>query len=68
MGEFIVAGGDAAPVLKAAESAFDDIPGPIGDFVKGMFALAGRVVGDDRLAAAAPQPGAERIAVVGGIG
>ena len=68
MGEFIVAGGDAAPVLKAAEGAFDDIPGPIGDFVKGMFALAGRVVGDDRLAAAAPQPGAERISVVGGIG
>ena len=68
MGEFIVAGGDAAPVLKAAESAFDDIPGPIGGFVEGMFALAGRVVGDDRLAAAVPQPGAQGIAVVGGIG
>ena len=68
MGEFVVAGGDAAPVLEAAEGALDDIARPIGGFVEGMLALAGRVGGDDRLAAAVPQPGAERIAVVGGIG
>ena len=49
MGELIVASGNAAPVLEAAESALNDIPGSIGDCVNGMLALAGRVVGDDRL-------------------
>ena len=68
MGEFVIAGGDAAPVLESTEGALDDIPGPISDGVEGMFAFASRVVGDDRLTAAPPQQGAQRITIIGGIG
>ena len=68
MGELIVASGNAAPVLEAAESALNDIPGSIGDCVNGMLVLAGRVGGDDRLAAPVPQSGTEGVAVGGGIG
>ena len=68
MSELIVAGGNAPPVLEAAESAFNDIPGPLSEFVKRMFALTGWIVGDDRLAASVAQPSAQGIAIVGGIG
>lgn len=67
MGELVVAGSDAPPVLEPTEGPLDDIPRPIGGFVEGMFPFTRRVVGDDRLAAAGPQPGAQRVAVVGSI-
>ena len=67
MGELVIAGSDAPPVLEAAEGPLDDIACPISDFVEGMFPLARRVVRDDGLAAAGPQPSAQRITVIGSI-
>ncbi len=68
MGELIVAGGNAPPVLEAAGSALNDLPGPISEFVKRMVALTGWIVGDHRVAAPVAQPSARGIAIVGGIG
>jgi hypothetical protein len=54
-GELVVAGGDAAPVLEAAEGALDQVAQSVGERVERMAALAGRVVGDDRQRAAGDQ-------------
>ena len=68
MGELIVAGGNPPPVLEPTEGTLDNITRPVGGFVEGMFPLARRVVRDDGLTAAGPQPSAQRITVIGGIG
>ena len=67
MGELVGAGSAAPPVLEPTEGPLDDIPRPISDGVERMFPFTRRVVGDDRLAATGPQPGAQRVAVVGSI-
>jgi hypothetical protein len=67
-GELVVSGGDAAPVLEAAEGPLDQVAAPVGDGVEGVAALAGRVVGDDRQGTTVDQPAAQRIAVIGGVG
>ena len=67
LGEFVVARGDAAPVLETAEGALNDIALPIRHGIERMSALPGRIVGDDRLAPAPPQPRSEGITVVGRI-
>jgi hypothetical protein len=46
--EFVVAGGDAAPIFEAAKDSLDEIALFVSVLVEGMEALAGRVVGDDR--------------------
>ena len=67
LGELVVARGDAAPVLETAEGALNAIALPIRHGIERMSALAGRIVGDDRLAPAPPQPRSEGITVVGRI-
>ena len=46
-GELVVAGGDPAPVLQAAEAAFDQVPATIGSLVVGDRGLARARGGDD---------------------
>ena len=66
--EFVVAGVDAAPVLETSDRTLDGVAGLVADGVERVRPLAGRVVGDHRLGFAVTQEGAERIAVVGGVG
>jgi hypothetical protein len=66
--EFVVAGGDASPILEAAEHALDKIALAIGVLIERMKSLAGRVVRDDRNRAAFEKKATQTIAVVGGVG
>jgi hypothetical protein len=67
-GEPVVAGGDAAPVLEAAEGALDQVAQPAGERIERVAALAGRVVGDDRQRATGDRELPQGVAVVGGVG
>ena len=66
--KFIVAGGDASPILEAADHALDEIALAIGSLVERMMSLAGRIVRDDRNCAAFEKKATQTIAVVGGVG
>lgn len=66
-GELVVAGGDATPILEAAEHSLDQVAQFVGLGIEGIVVLAGRVVWDDRLGAAPDQEQPEPIAVIGGI-
>jgi hypothetical protein len=66
--ELVVAGGDASPILEAAEHAFDKIALAIGNLIEGMMSFAGRIVRDDRNRAAFEKKATQTIAVVGGVG
>ena len=68
MRRFIVASGDAAPILEAAEGSLDHITEAIGLSVEGVFALACGIVRYDRRGAAIKQPLSQGIGVVGRIG
>jgi hypothetical protein len=67
-GELVVAGGDAPPILEAAEHAFDEIALAVGDLVKGMMPFAGRIVRNDRDSPALTQEAPEPIAVISRVG
>ena len=66
--ELVVTGRDAAPVLEAAEGAFDEVSSFVGGAIEGVETLTGRVVGNDGQRPALAQELAERVAVVGGVG
>ncbi len=66
-GQFVIAGCDAAPILEAAERAFDDVSSSVGGLIERMAFFPPRVLLDLRLGAAFPQEGPECIAVVGGV-
>src|SRR6185503_9721248 len=51
-GEFVVTGGDAAPVLQPAQGAFDDVAALVGFCDEGVEAFARRIVRDHRKGAA----------------
>ena len=66
--ELVIAGGDASPILEAAEHALDEVALAIGGLVERMMSLAGRVVRDDRNRATFEKKPTQTIAVVGGVG
>jgi hypothetical protein len=66
--ELVIVGGDASPILEAAEHALDEIALAIGGLGERMMSLAGRIVRDDRNRAAFEKKAAQTIAVVGGVG
>jgi hypothetical protein len=66
--ELVVAGGDASPILEAAEHALDEIALAVGGLVERMMSLAGRIIRDDRNRAAFEKKATQTIAVVGGVG
>ena len=66
--ELVVAGGDASPVLEAAEHALDEIALAIGDRIEGMMAFAGRVVRNDRDGPTLEEKATQSVAVVSGVG
>lgn len=66
-GKLVIAGGNSAPILQAAEHAFDQIALFVGNRIKRMEAFAGWVVGNDGLGAPGDQELAQAVAVVGGV-
>jgi hypothetical protein len=66
--KLVVAGGDASPILEAAEPALDEVALAIGGLVERMMSLGGRIVRDDRNRAAFEKKATQTIAVVGGVG
>jgi hypothetical protein len=67
-GELIVAGGDPAKVLEAAEAALDDVATFVGALAEGMDDSAIGFVGDHRCCAALDDLGAQPVAVVALVG
>jgi hypothetical protein len=67
-GEFVIAGGDAPPVLEAAEHASDEVSSFAGVAVERLWALSGRVVGHDRRRALVDEEPAQAVGVVGAAG
>ena len=65
LGEPIVAGCDATPVLQSAEHALDQIASAVGLAVERTGSLSPGARGDDRLDAAFSQQGAEGVGIVG---
>ena len=65
LGESIVAGCDASPVLQSAEHAFDQIAPAVGLAVERTGSLSAGARRNNRLDAAVSQQGAEGIGVVG---
>jgi hypothetical protein len=63
-GELVVAGGDPAKVLEAAEAALDDVAALIGALAEWMDDHAIGFVGDHRGCAALDDLGAQPVAVV----
>jgi hypothetical protein len=55
VGELVVAGGDATPVLQSAEHPFDQGAQLVGLWIERMKMLAGRVIGNDRAGTALDQ-------------
>ncbi len=64
-GELVVAGGDTAEVLQAAEGALDDVAGLVGERVEGMPVHPGDLVGNDGGGAARSQEASQVVDVVG---
>src|SRR5262245_46917625 len=66
--EFVIAGGNAAPILETTEGALDHIAMPVSGAVEGVQAFADGVVWNDRPGSPAAQELAQGIAVIGRIG
>jgi hypothetical protein len=66
--DLVISGGDASPVLEAAEGSFDDVSAFIGLGIEGLDMLSGWIVGDHRLGAARDEEVAQGIAVIGSVG
>jgi len=64
----VVSGGDAAPVLEAAEETFDDVPAAIGALVERIGCPARGGGGDDGLDAPLLEPVAQAVGIIGLVG
>ena len=65
--ELVIPCGNTPPILETARGALDDVPAAIGDWVKRLGALAGRVVGNDGFSAACFEKATKSVAIVSGI-
>lgn len=68
MGEFIVSGSDATPVLESAETSFDDVTLLVGLLVVADFRVAVGFARDDRPDALFVEKGSDRVGVVAFVG
>jgi hypothetical protein len=66
-GELVVAGGDAAPILKPAEHALDQIAQFVSLWIERMDMFAGGIVGNDWSGAALDQEQPKRVTVIGSV-
>ena len=66
--ELVVSGGDAPPILQAAEGSFDDVSALVSLSVEWLDMFSRWIVGDHRLGTALNKEGAQSIAVIGGVG